>query len=54
MGVNLSRRDWQGLIAKYDTSGDGTITYAEFNRQVGPLLHPSMNSSDAGFVGMDE
>lgn len=46
LGVSLSDPDFKELVCKYDTNGDGTIAYDEFNAQVGPLIHPdAINTS---------
>ncbi|KAA0168391.1 hypothetical protein FNF31_00273 [Cafeteria roenbergensis] len=41
LGINVSDRDFKTLTMQYDVSGDGTVSYDEFNARVGPLLHPS-------------
>lgn len=40
MGVFLTDPDFRDLCAQYDDNGDGMISYDEFNKRVGPLLHP--------------
>lgn len=42
LGINMSERDFKTLSMQYDVSGDGNVSYDEFNARVGPLLHPSV------------
>ena len=41
IGFELTDADFREFVATYDKDNDGSISYAEFNKQVGSLLHPS-------------
>jgi Ca2+-binding EF-hand superfamily protein len=53
MGVTLSERDFQTLVMQYDKSGDGSISYDEFNARVGPLIHPEAVNRNTLFNAME-
>lgn len=40
-GIDLSDEDLNGMVAVFDTDGDGTVGYQEFNKYVSELLNPS-------------
>ncbi len=40
MGVTLNDPQFEALVGRFDASGDGSISYEEFNRVIGPLIHP--------------
>jgi len=40
LNLNLSDEHFVALVRRYDPNGDGSITYEEFNAQIGPLIHP--------------
>jgi len=43
IGFELTDSDFREFVSTYDKDNDGSISYSEFNRQVGSLLHPSEN-----------
>jgi Ca2+-binding EF-hand superfamily protein len=45
LNVNLTNDQFISLVKKFDPDGDGSISYEEYNRQLGPLIHPSAQDS---------
>jgi Ca2+-binding EF-hand superfamily protein len=45
LNVILSDEHFIALVQRYDPNGDGSITYEEFNQQIGPLIHPDAQDS---------
>lgn len=52
LGISLSEQDFETMCMQYDKSGDGTISYDEFNARVGPMLHPDAINHSAAFKEM--
>jgi len=40
MGMNMSGEEFRKLWRRFDSSGDGSISYAEFNNQLGAMISP--------------
>lgn len=53
LGINMSERDFTTLCMQYDSSGDGSISYDEFNSRVGPLIHPEAADRSKAFTDME-
>lgn len=54
MGVTLNDDQFEALVSRFDTSGDGSISYEEFNRVIGPLIHPDAIDSSRAMKEMEE
>jgi hypothetical protein len=40
MGLQMTGEEFRKLWRRFDVSGDGSISYAEFNNQLGPMVSP--------------
>lgn len=50
LGLKMTDSEYAKLWKRFDTSGDGTISYPEFNNRVGILIHPMSDTILAGRV----
>jgi Ca2+-binding EF-hand superfamily protein len=40
LGMKMTGEEFRKLWSRFDSSGDGSISYAEFNTQIGPMVSP--------------
>ena len=40
MGMKMTGEEFRKLWSRFDRSGDGSISYSEFNNQIGPMVSP--------------